>query len=169
MDDPCGPPLQAPLSSETCSTCHKNVTVTNTTSPLIYGITCSNDPTREPLNTTGCANAMISICYTMAGFYGLPATDAWVVTPNQSGNCTFGFWLPKGGAPPPSYARCGNQIFGVSAGTCMEPGFNVGSVNLRELPSAGALNVSVKVGEYGTGMPVDGAYPSYVMVAQKRS
>ncbi len=48
----------------------------------------------------------------MAGFYGLPATDAWVVTPNQSGNCTFGFWLPKGGAPPPSYARCVDQIFG---------------------------------------------------------
>lgn len=51
----------------------------------------------------------------------------------------------------------------------MEPGFNVGSVNLRELPSAGALNVSVKAGEYGTGMPVDGDYPSYIMVARERS
>ncbi len=51
----------------------------------------------------------------------------------------------------------------------MEPGFNVGSVNLRELPSAGALNISAKVGPYGTGMPVDGDYPSYVMVAQEKS
>lgn len=34
-------------------------------------------------------------------------------------------------------------------------GWNVGSVNLKELPLKG-----------GTGLPVDGSYPSYVMIAQ---
>lgn len=34
-------------------------------------------------------------------------------------------------------------------------GWNVGSVNVKELPVKG-----------GTGVPADGSYPSYVMIAQ---
>lgn len=68
--------------------------------------------------------------------------------------------LPEGGAPPPSYDRCYDQIVSPMHGVCGEPKYNAGSVNIQVMPS-------YVDGRMSTGLPVDGKYPSYVMVPQQ--
>lgn len=68
--------------------------------------------------------------------------------------------LPEGGAPPPSYERCYEQIISPMHGACGEPKYNAGSVNIRVMPSYVG-------GKLSMGMAVDENFPSYVMVPQK--
>lgn len=157
--DPCGPPSQPRLDAgaDEASTCHQNVSVAHLNQASSYGVQCQNDNTGYILNQTTCAAAMATVCFQIAGMQGsvYQATDKWFYS-TWKDNCTFGYWLPSGGAPPPSLDRCYEQIMEPMNEACTEEkGWNVGSVNLKELP-----------GVAGTGLPVDGTYPSYVMIAQ---
>ncbi|CAD6577445.1 MAG: hypothetical protein ASARMPRED_008281 [Alectoria sarmentosa] len=155
--DPCGPPTgQAPGS---LSTCHANVSVANLGQPSAYGVQCANDGSGYTLEQSTCADSSITMCDQISGLYGAgyQRTDTWVWT-TQDGNCTFGYWLPKNGAPPPSFERCQKQITSVINQYCAGPVFNAGGVNLKVFPGAGASNTS------STGLPVDPLYPSYVML-----
>ncbi|KAL6719467.1 hypothetical protein ACLMJK_003707 [Lecanora helva] len=162
LSDPCGPPSQPPGDASSKSTCHANVSVAETSSKQAYGVYCMNDKTGEALNHNSCDDAMWTICDMIAGGWGseYQTPDRWTWS-TQNGNCTFGYWLPKGGAPPPSPDRCRKQILAPMSEKCRGPEYNVGAVNLRKLPSADASGIT------GTGLPVDGQYPSYIMVAQK--
>ena len=193
LPDPCGPPNQPSGTATTHSTCHADICTNHTTLPQKYGATCllTNDtditPITQVIDANACANAMIEICYTIAGSYGPPAMNKWVFTngtttsPEYSagseggGNCTVGFWLPSGGAPAPSFLRCVDSIFSPLLATCggKERGSGSGgSVNLQTLPSFGVATGGLDVGgvdEIGasgsTGMAVDAGYPSYLLVA----
>jgi len=164
LPDPCGPPDQAPGLMNSVSTCHLNVSVEDITKPQAYGVQCLHDNTTYILDEATCAKAMATICYTLCGFHGPPPRDQWVWS-DEGGNCTFGFWLPTGGAPPPSYDRCSTQITAAMAQACTPPSYNVAAVNLKELPSA-TVNETTGQMEGGSGLPVDGGYLSFIMVAQ---
>ena len=162
LPDPCGPPNQsmdAPAGSE--STCHRNVTTVDITGKGFYGVHCQNDNTGYVLNQATCSDAIYTICDQISGRWGskYQATNEWIWS-TDDGNCTFGYWLPEGGAPAPSYERCLDQIMGPIHDKCMGPEWNSGNVNLAEMPSAN------ETGATSTGTPVWGEYPSYVMVAQ---
>lgn len=162
LPDPCGPPDQLPGVSNSSSTCHHNVSVTNTTSKQYYGVHCLNDNTSEVLDQDACLYAKDTICKYMSGSLSTAyqITNKWIWSV-QEGNCTFGYWLPEGGAPPPSYKRCSEQIMTPMNEACVGPTWNVGSINLKELPAANATAVT------STGKPVLGGWPSYIMVAQQ--
>lgn len=81
----------------------------------------------------------------------------------MGGDCTFGYWLPAGGAPAPSFDRCVKQIYGPTREKCGSGGFNVGSVNI----ASGGLPEGLVEGSVGTGVTVRGDYPSYVMLPLK--
>ncbi|CAF9918039.1 MAG: hypothetical protein ALECFALPRED_000478 [Alectoria fallacina] len=159
--DPCGPPTgQAPgAAAGSLSTCRANVSVANLGQPSAYGVQCANDGSGYTLEQTTCADSSITICDQISGLFGAEyqRTNTWIWS-TQDGNCTFGYWLPKNGAPPPSFERCQEQITSVINQYCMGPVFNAGGVNLNVFPSAGASNAS------STGLPVDPLYPSYVML-----
>ncbi len=192
LPDPCGPPLQISAQANTLSTCHAKVYTNHTEKPQAYGVSCLNSTTAPPsitqtLDVNACANAMIEICYTLAGSYGPPATDAWVFTngtttgPTKAigaeggGNCTAGFWLPSVGAPAPSFLRCVDSIFGPVVKTCggeENGGGSGGSVNLAIMPGFGVATSGGGEGGVnevgvngGTGVAIDGGYPSYFVVA----
>jgi len=157
--DPCGPTSQDRVNAgkNTRSTCHKNVSVSHLDHLNYYGVQCQNDNTGYILNQTTCLNAMATICLQISGMQGsaYQTNDKWIWSTWEN-NCTFGYWLPSNGAPAPSFQRCYEQIVAPINEACtQEAGWNVGSVNLRELPVKGS-----------TGSPVDGSYPSYVMIAQ---
>ena len=191
LPDPCGPPQQVSAPAKSLSTCRTNITTNHTSTPQYYGVTCLNESTAPPsitrtLDVNACANAMIEICYTLAGSYGSPATDEWVFTngtstgpdrsagPEGGGNCTVGFWLPSGGAPAPSFLRCVDGIFGPMVGACggtKQVGYG-GSVNLETLPGFSVASSGDEEGGViavgvagGTGVAVEGGYPSYFFVA----
>lgn len=173
LPDPCGPPSQPVAYSNSLSTCTANVTTNNTdfATPSHYGVSCQycdGSSGHQIPNITTCKNEMIAICEKLVGFYGAPPTDQWVFG-NQGGNCTLAFWLPQGGAPPPSYKRCVDQIFLLIADTCLEPKYNVGTVNLAQTPDMQAFNSTAPAGSYSTGFAVDTGYPSYIMLAQQSS
>ncbi|KAK4693843.1 hypothetical protein P7C71_g3630, partial [Lecanoromycetidae sp. Uapishka_2] len=164
LPDPCGPPIQAPGLMNSVSTCHLNVSVANITEPQAYGVQCLHDNTTYILDKNACFDAMDLMCDALCGFHAPPPRDQWVWS-NQTGNCTFGFWLPTGGAPPPSYDRCTAQITAAMVDACVAPAYNVAAVNLKELPSA-TFNETTGQVEGGSGVPVDGGYLSFIMVAQ---
>lgn len=156
--DPCGPTPQDRVTAggNTRSTCHKNVSVSHLDQPNYYGVRCQNDKTGYVLNQTTCLDAMVSMCFQISGMQGsaYQPNDKWIWSTCEH-NCTFGYWLPSQGAPAPSFQRCYEQIVAPMDEACQEAGWNVGSVNLRELPVVGGIAVSADV-----------SYPSYVMVAQ---
>ena len=160
LPDPCGPLSQPPGEANSKSTCHATVSTTNLSSQDYYGVQCQKDDTGEVLDRPSCEDSYMTMCYQIAGMWGgkYQVADKWVWSTTQ-GNCTFGYWLPKDGAPPPSYDRCVTQIYRPMVESCGGD-YNVGSVNLKVVPS-------VKDGVMGTGEAVDPAWPSYVMVAQK--
>ena len=209
LPDPCGPPIQAPGVANSSSTCHSEVITNRTKADQAYGATCLNEasaplPITQELDVKACANAMIQICYALAGSYGEPPTDKWVFTNGSAldqygsfgseggGNCTAGFWLPKGGAPAPSFLRCVDGIFaplvqacggkvknagsiagngGPATGAVETVGYG-GSVNLAVLPGFSVAQAGENAGgvdevgvEGGTGVAVDSGYPSYFIVA----
>jgi len=137
-----------------------NVSVADITSQEYYGVQCLNDNTGEILQQGTCSDAIMTICDQMTGLLGssYEVTNKWIWS-TPGGNCTFGYWVPEGGAPAPSYDRCLKQIYGPMNDKCRGPEFNVGSINLRELPKA--VN-----GVVTNGMAVEPGYPSYIMVAQ---
>ena len=160
LADPCGPPVQA--ADGGISTCHANVSVADTTSQTYYGVHCLNDKTGEVLQQGSCADALYTICQQISGMWGAKyqTTNEWIWS-TTGGNCSFGYWLPEGGAPPPSNDRCTDQIMSPINDACKGPTYNVGTVNLRTLPAADAL------GRTSNGSAVDAGYPSYIMVAQQ--
>ena len=164
LPDPCGPPLQAPGIEDSIATCHLNVSVSDTSMPQAYGVQCLHDNTTYILDEGTCTSALATICYTLSGGHGSPVKDQWVWS-DETGNCTFGFWLPTGGAPPPSIERCQTQILAPMKDACQPPQFNVAAINLRELPSA-KMNETTGVIKGNSGLPVDGGYLSFIMVAQ---
>ena len=193
LPDPCGPPTgQISASANSDSTCQAKICTNHTSSPEKYGATCIENGDSatisiiQTLDVNACANAMIELCYTMAGSYGTPPTDEWVFTNGTTiesakavgaqggGNCTVGFWLPSGGAPAPSFLRCVDSIFNPLVSTCAAGGegsVSGGSVNLSLLPTFGVSSAGDnkggvnQVGYGGTGVAVDGGYPSYFFVA----
>lgn len=164
LPDPCGPPVQAPGLMNSVSTCHLNVSVEDITKPQAYGVQCFHDNTTYILDENSCADAIESICSTLYGFHAPPDTDQWVWS-DENGNCTFGFWLPSSAAPPPSYDRCSTQIMAAMMDACTPPAFNAAAVNLKVMPSA-TVNETTGQLEGGSGVPVDGGYLSFIMVAQ---
>ena len=194
LPDPCGPPTQASAKANSLSTCHTNVCTKKPNTSQSYGVTClpsdsaATSIISQTLDLNACANAMIEICYTMAGSYGPPATDEWVFTngtttgPQNSigakggGNCTLGFWLPSGGAAAPSFLRCVDGIFSPLVETCgggaKSVAGNGGSVNLAIMPGFGIASNGEGEGGVnevgitgGSGVAVDSGYPSYFVVA----
>ena len=164
LPDPCGPPNQDPGAAGSKSTCHQNVSVADVTAKEEYGVFCINDNTGEVLDQGTCSDAMYTICDQITGSFGsgtgYQATNKWIWS-TQDGNCTFGYYLPEGGAPPPSSERCYNQIITPMNSACQGPKYNVGAVNLAALPGLDAS------GAQFTGTAVNAGYPSYIMVAQK--
>lgn len=161
--DPCGPPTgQAPGVAGSLSTCHANVSVADLGQPSYYGVQCTNDNSGFTLEQGTCLDSLLTVCDQISGQWGVQYqdTDTWIWS-TEDGNCTFGYWLPKGGAPPPSDGRCQEQITSVISQSCAGPVFNAGGVNVKAFPSAGASNTS------STGLPVDPMYPSYVMMPFK--
>ena len=163
LPDPCGPAVQNPEPAGSRSTCHTNVSVADTRYPSRYGVQCLNDGTGEVLDQNTCAGAIYTICYQISGLWSTryQATNQWIWS-TENGNCTFGYWLPKGGAPPPSYDRCRDQIMAPMNDKCTGPDYNVGAINLKELPAADS-----RTGIVTTGKALDGGWPSYIMVAQQ--
>ena len=168
---PCGPANQVAAPANSVSTCKESVAINSTAfaNASTYGVGCQYCNTSSSIqvpNITTCENEIISLCYKMAGVYGAPATNDWVFG-NAGGKCTLGFWLPEGGASPPSYERCVDQIFLLIANTCLDPKYNLGTVNIAKVPDIQAFNSSAKSGTCSTGFAVDADYPSYIMLAQQ--
>ena len=161
LPDPCGPPNQPPGKANSASTCHANVSTADITSSEYYGVQCLTDDTGELIDMMSCSDSADTVCEQISGLWGsdYQTTDKWIWS-TEGGNCTFGYWLPEGGAPPPSKARCLNMIYGPMISACGEGLYNVGSVNLRERPSASANAIT------SNGTAVDPGWPSYIMVAQ---
>ena len=167
--DPCGPPDNpAPGAPGSFNTCHQNVSTEDATSSGAaldgfgaYSVRCLNDGTGYVLDQKTCSDSAITICYQISGMYGTKyqTPNQWIWS-TENGNCTFGYWLPAGGAPPPSYERCTTGIMGVMNEACQGPKFNAASVNLLQLPWSNSSG-------NGTGQAVDAGYPSYIMVAQQ--
>lgn len=171
LPNPCDPANQVAAPANSVSTYKESVAITSIafTNASTYGVSyhyCNTSSSLQVPNITTCENEMISLCYKMAGVYDTPATNDWVFN-NAGGNCTLEFWMPKGGASPPSYARCVNQIFLLIANTCLEPKYNLGTVNIAKVPDIQAFNSSAKSGTCSTGFAIDADYPSYIMLAQQ--
>ena len=164
LPDPCGPPVQPPGEPSSKSTCDASLDISDLASPKYYGVQCRNDNSGETIDTNGCwsSDAIQDICFQISGMYGSKYQDTgkWLWS-TQTGNCTFGYWLPEGGAPPPSHERCEVDIYEPMITECGGRGdANVGSVNLRDIPSANASGIM------SNGTAVNSDYPSYIMVAQ---
>lgn len=160
LPDPCGPPVQSPAAANSISTCTKNVSVADLSAHSYYGVNCWNDTTKPALDLSSCSDALYVICnHISTGGELYNKTDKWIWS-TPGGGCTFGYWLPSGGAPAPSFDRCVDQIYSPMKEKCAAPGFNVGSVNI----ASGGLPEGLVNGNVGTGVPVRGEYPSYVML-----
>ena len=166
--DPCGPPNSlTPGPPGSFKTCHRNVSTKYATSGnalaanTAYGVNCLNDGTGYTLDQDTCADSVGAICLQISGIWGTKyqTPNQWIWS-TENGNCTFGYWLPANGAPPPSDERCREGIIGVMNDACRGPEYNAASVNLVQLPWSNASGS-------GTGQAVDAGYPSYVMVAQQ--
>ena len=163
LPDPCGPPVQSPAAAESMSTCTQNVSVSDLSAHSYYGVNCWNDGSESALDLGTCSDAMMVICnHISTGGALYNVTDKWIWS-TEGGNCTFGYWLPLGGAPAPSFDRCLDQIYSPMKENCVGPGFNVGSINI----ASGGLPDGLVNGKVGTGVTVRGNYPSYVMLPLK--
>ncbi len=163
LPDPCGPPLQPPGAAQSLSTCTQNVSVADLGSHSYYGLNCWNDTTKPALDLGSCSDAIYVICDDIStGGELYTKTNKWIWS-TVGGNCTFGYWLPAGGAPAPSFDRCLRQIYGPMREKCRGPRFNVGSVNI----ASDGLPDGLVSGTVGTGVAVRGDYPSYVMFPLK--
>ncbi|KAL6714701.1 hypothetical protein ACLMJK_008126 [Lecanora helva] len=163
LPDPCGPSLQAQGEANSTSTCHASVNTTDVHAQQYYGIECWKDATGAVIDEDFCETSILTICSQISGLSGTAyqSTNEWIWSTND-GNCTFGYWLPEGGAPPPSYLRCMDQIYGPMVESCAETlPYNGGSVNLKQLPKASVNEIVTN------GTAVDPMYPSYIMVAQR--
>lgn len=112
---------------------------------------------------SGCARAKWELHFwSLVGVLHVAGPWDSVLNPSTNNNADldFSFRWPEGGAPPPSLDRCYNQILSPIHDACGASTFNAGSVNLQVFPAF--VN-----GTVSTGLPVDGDYPSYIMVPQQ--
>lgn len=152
--DPCGPIVQD--TSSYPNTC--NATVKPVSSPAVYGVNCTvsgPSSSENHLIYSGCMESYGDICDKMAD----PQTSkgSWIWSTKRPG-CALGFFLPpfQYSAIIPTKERCETGIFKAIVDSCgtSVPASNVGSVNLKALPSA-------QKGD--DGMAVNVGYPSYII------
>ncbi|KAL8654016.1 MAG: hypothetical protein Q9226_003603 [Calogaya cf. arnoldii] len=150
--DPCGPfNHQGDAGFNTC------FSAVVPGGPAAYGIVCgTDDAVTVRITVDKCASAAAGMCRQMAT--GALSTGEWHWTEDYNGpQCRVGVFLPTdiAGAPVPNYRRCLNQIFQPLILSCMNnPPFNVGTVNILQLP-----NVTIPF----AGETVNPSYPAYVV------
>lgn len=149
--DPCGPFDHT--NDAGFSTCTASVIPGG---PSPYGIVCGKDSDITLAVKTGrCAISAQGMCIALAK--GELSAGEWHWTGDASATpCRVGVFLAAGDsvAPLPSYKRCLNQIFQPLVFSCLNSRYNIGTVNLKQLPDY-TKNFS--------GLAVNPGYHSYVM------
>ncbi|KAL8751583.1 MAG: hypothetical protein Q9199_006318 [Rusavskia elegans] len=148
--DPCGPfNHQGDAAFNTCFS-----SIAPGAGP--YGIVCGSDTAvTRTITLDQCAKSAAEMCMRVA--LGTLTTGEWHWTGDLHGSpCRVGVYLSTdiAGAPVPNYRRCLNQIYQPLVLSCIKPPYNVGTVNLKQLPN---------VTNIFQGETFNPAYPAYVV------
>lgn len=122
-----------------------------------YGIVCGTDSAvTQGITLDSCATTAKAMCTLLVTNQLTTGEWHWSGDDYNGPPCRVGIYLSTdiAGAPVPNYRRCLNQIFQPLVLSCIKPPYNVGTVNLRQLPNV----TNVFAGE-----TINPAYPAYVV------